>query len=386
MYLLNRAEVRALMDERAEKCVSVYLPTHRSGSEIQQDPIRLKNLLKQAEERLTNGGDLRRPDAQAILRPAQRLLDDGAFWRHQSDGLAVFASPETFRCYRLPYAFSELVVVTERFHVKPLLTLLSGDGRFYILAISQKRVRLLMGTRHSVQEMNVEKLPKSLADALGEEEREKQLQFHTAGSGGTPIFHGHAGGGTDESVHKKDLLRYFKRIDKALKEFLGVERAPLVLAGVDYLHPIYREANTAAELIDEGIVGNPDGLSGSELHARAWTVLEPYFARAQERAAEKLLGLLGTEKASCDLQQVIPAAHHGRVEALFVAVGLQQWGRYDPGSEAVDIHDGHATGDQDLLDLAAVETLAHAGDVYAVSPDKVPGSDAGAPIAALFRY
>jgi len=89
MYLLNRAEVRALIDERAKKCVSVYLPTHRSGSEIQQDPIRFKNLLKQAEERLANG-EMRRPEAQAILRPAQRLLDDDGFWRHQSDGLAVF--------------------------------------------------------------------------------------------------------------------------------------------------------------------------------------------------------------------------------------------------------------------------------------------------------
>jgi hypothetical protein len=384
MYLLNRAEVRALIDERAKKCVSVYLPTHRSGSEIQQDPIRFKNLLKQAEERLANG-EMRRPEAQAILQPAQRLLDDGVFWRHQSDGLAVFASPDTFRCYRLPYSFSELVVVTERFHVKPLLTLLSGDGRFYILAISQKQVRLLLGTRHSVFEVNVENLPKSLADALGVEEREKQLQFHTAVPGSSPIFHGH-GGGTDETVHKKDLLRYFKQIDKALKDFVAVERTPLVLAAVDYLHPIYREANTAVELIDEGIVGNPDGLSRTELHDRAWTLLEPYFAKAQERAAARFLDLAGTDKASGDLGEIVPAAHHGRVESLFVAVGVQQWGRYDSATGTVETHESHESGDQDLLDLAAVETLAHAGDVYAVGPDKVPGSETASPVAAVFRY
>ncbi len=385
MYLLNRAEVRALIDERAKKCVSVYLPTHRSGSEIQQDPIRFKNLLKQAEERLANG-EMRRPEAQAILRPAQRLLDDGGFWRHQSDGLAVFASPDTFRCYRLPYSFSELVVVTDRFHVKPLLTLLSGDGRFYILAISQKQVRLLMGTRHSVFEVNLESMPKSLADALGVEEREKQIQFHTAVPGSSPIFHGHGGGGTDESVHKKDLLRYFKEIDRSLKEFVAVERAPLVLAGVDYLHPIYREANTAAELIEEGIVGNPEGLSSAELHSRAWALLQPYFAKAQERAAAHFLDLAGTDRASRELKEIVPAAHHGRVESLFVAVGVQQWGTYDSSASTVEIHESHAPGDQDLLDLAAVETLAHAGDVYAVSPDKVPGPEAAGPVAALFRY
>jgi hypothetical protein len=86
------------------------------------------------------------------------------------------------------------------------------------------------------------------------------------------------------------------------------------------------------------------------------------------------------------LKEIIPAAHHGRVESLFVAVGVQQWGRYEPGAGTVELHEDRALGDQDLLDLAAVETLAHAGDVYAVSPDKVPGPQANSPVAAVFRY
>jgi hypothetical protein len=373
------------MDERGTLCVSLYMPTHRSGASMQQDPIRFKNLLKQAEERLIESG-LRRTEAQENLRGAQRLLDDSAFWKHRSDGLAVFASPETLTSYRLPYSFSQLVVVTDRFHVKPLLTLLSGDGRFYILAFSQKQVRLLQGSRHSVAELELENLPKSVAEALGEEEREKQLQYHTAGRGGGPIFHGHGGGGTDDSVHKKDLLRYFKRIDKGLQDLVREERAPLVLAGVDYLHPIYREANTCAELVDGGIVGNPDGLSASELHERAWTILEPFFAQEQERAAAQYLERLGSERASRDLKEIIPAAFHGRVESLFVAVGVQQWGRYESEVGDVELHDDREPGDQDLLDLAAVETLAHAGDVYAVDPTHVPGAEGNGPVAAVFRY
>jgi hypothetical protein len=31
-------------------CVSVFMTMHRSGSETQQDPIRFKNLLREAEE------------------------------------------------------------------------------------------------------------------------------------------------------------------------------------------------------------------------------------------------------------------------------------------------------------------------------------------------
>jgi hypothetical protein len=385
MDLLNRADVRALMAHRGKSCVSLFMPAHRAGADIQQDPIRLKNLLKQAEDRLLKSG-LRRADASEILRPAQRLLDDHTFWQHQSDGLAIFAAPETFSLYRLAYAFSELVVVTDRFHVKPLLTLLSGDGRFYVLALSQNDVRLLQGTRQSVAEVNLETLPHNLAEALGAEEREKQLQFHTARSGSTPIFHGHGGGGTDESIHKKDLLRYFKRIDKGLQDFVCVERRPLVLAGVDYLLPIYREANTCAELITEGIVGNPDGLSARELHERAWSILEPYFRKAQEKAAAQYRDFAGTGRASHDVKTIVASAVHGRVDSLFVAVGVQLWGALEPDGGDVSLHEAQQPGDQDLLDLAAVETLAHAGNVYAVEPDQVPEPSGGSALAAVFRY
>ncbi len=384
MDLLSKDEVRALTAERGNLCVSLYLPTHRAGPETQQDPIRFKNLLKQASDRLRKNG-LRRADADKILEPAQRLLGDQIFWQHQSDGLAVFMSPQTFHSYRLPTEFSELVVVTERFHVKPLLSLLSGDGWFYVLALSQKQVRLLQGTRQRIGEVNLEDVPRSLAEALGGEEREKQLQFHTAARGGPAIFHGHGSAG-DESEHKKDLLRYFKQIDKGLQDLVCAERTPLVLAGVDYLLPIYREANTCAQLMDEGITGNPDGLSAAELHKKAWRILEPHFARAQKRAAAQYRKLTGTGKTSRNLSRIIPAAHQGRVDALFVAVGVQLWGTYDAGAGEVVLHEERQPGDQDLLDLAAVQTLTHAGDVYAVGPNQIPDAETDSAAVAVLRY
>jgi hypothetical protein len=384
MDLLNREKLRALIDERGGRCVSLYMPTHRAGPETQQDPIRFKNLLRQAEERLKKQG-LRSADVQATLGPAQRLLDDASFWQHQSDGLAVFVSRDTFRCYRLPFAFSELVVVTDRFHIKLLLPLLSGDGQFYVLALSKKQVRLLQGTRHSVGELNLENVPTSLAEALGDEEREKQLQFHTVARGAAAIFHG-SGGASDESTHKKDLLRYFKQVDKGLQDLLRGQTAPLVLAGVEYLLSIYREANTYSQLMEGWIVGNPDGLTAQELHGQAWAIVQPYFARAQEQAVAQYRELAGTGRTSIDLERILPAAHHGRVDSLFVALGVQKWGKFDAATGGVELHTERQPGDQDLLDLAAMQTFASAGNVYAVYPEQVPGGERYSPVAAVFRY
>lgn len=385
--MLSREELRILTQAGQGRCVSIFMPTHRAGPETQQDPIRLKNLLAQAEECLLAAG-LRTPEARQLLAPAHALLSDGLFWRYQSDGLAAFLAQDTFRYHRLPFELNELVVVADRFHLKPLLSVLSGDGRFYVLALSQNEVRLLEGTRFSVSEVDLEDVPQSLAEALRHNELQRQLQFHTstrtpAGQARRPaIFHGH-GVGVDDA--KPNILRYFRQIDAGLRDVLRGEQAPLILAGVDYLLPIYKEANTYPHFVDEGIIGNPEALSAKELHERAWAIVRPLFRRAPEEAAARYKHLAGSgsERASHDLKAIVSAAYHGRVETLFVAVGLQRWGAFDAGSNRVELREQAQTGDEDLLDFAAVQTLINGGTVYAVAPERMPDSSL---IAATFRY
>src|SRR4030043_329794 len=144
------------------------MPMHRSGPETQQDPIRLKNLIREAEERLLARG-LRTPEAKELLEPAERLLRDGLFRQHQSSGLAMFLSLGVFHYYPLPFVFEELVIVTDRFHIKPLLPLLSGDGRYFVLALSQNKIKLLQSTHYSVSELDVADVPENLAETLREQ-------------------------------------------------------------------------------------------------------------------------------------------------------------------------------------------------------------------------
>lgn len=281
------------------------------------------------------------------------------------------------------------MVVSDRFHIKPLLPLLSGDGRFYVLALSQNEVRLIQGTRYSVSEVDLEGVPESLAEALRYNDPEKRLQFHTStrtpgGKGERPaMFHGHGVASADDP--KDYISRYFHRVDEGLRDFLQGEQALLVLAGVDYLLPIYREVNTYPHLVDEGIEGNPEELRAEELHERAWAIVQPLFLIAQKEAAAQYRQLAGagSEQASNDLKEIIRAAYHGRVETLFVAVGLQQWGTFDPNTNAVQLHEEAEPDDEDLLDFAAVHALLNGGTVYAVEPEKAP---AEALLAAVFRY
>jgi hypothetical protein len=360
------------------------MPTHRARKETRQDPIRLKNLVREAEERLLALG-YRTPEARSLIEPAVNLIEDGLFWRNQGDGLALFLSPNKVYRWRLPLGFTELVVVTDRFHIKPLLPLFSSDGRFYVLALSQNRVRLFQGTRHLLDEVDLAGIPTALAEALRSDVVEQHLQFHTGTAGGPgkrpAMSHGQGRGGDER--RKTDILRFFQKLDRGLHELLRDERCPLVLAGVEYLQPLFREASSYLHLVEEGIIGNPEELRPEELSTRAWAVVEPLFRRAQGEAVARFNEFLGTGLASANLVEVVPAARQGRVETLFVAVGVQSWGWIDSNTAKVEVHEQHQPGDVDLLDFAAVHSLTNRGVVYAVERGQVPGNG---DLATIFRY
>lgn len=371
-----------------EACVSIYLPTHRVNPDAQQDPIRLKNLLGEAEKRLTANG-LRSAEARRLLAPAEGLLARHNFAQPGSAGLAVFLAPGVFEHHWLPFMVDELLHIGQRFHLKPLLPSLAPDGVFYILALSHNQVRLLEGTRHSVRELDLVGVPESVAALTADEEGESLPQYRAGprGPGGRSpqqpgVFHGTANAGDEQ---RNALLRFFHKIDQGVRGRLGPSQAPLVLAGVEYLHPLYREANEYPHLLDVGLRENPQDARPEDLHAEAWELVRPLITAGREAAAEQFRRLhgAGDKLASTEAEAIVPAAHYRRVESLFVTPAAQAWGRFDPGTGTVIRHDQPEPEDEDLYDLAAVQTYLNGGSVYAVTPDKMPTD---APIAAVFRY
>jgi hypothetical protein len=376
------AELKNLSGRYPDWCVSLFMPTHRRGKETEQDPIRFRNLLDQVDARLQSKG-VRSSDVREMLQPAWKLLNDQSFWLHQSDGLAIFLNSEACRIYRLPLRFEELVVISDRLHLKPLLPLFTSDGHFYILALSQNQVRLLEGTKHTVDEVDLGEMPKSMEGALQYEQFEKQLQFHTGTSTGSgqrsAMFHGH-----DVREEEKDrILRWFRTIDEELSVLFSDSQSPIVPAGVEYLFPIYREAASHPHRVVEGIQGNPEELKPEELHALAWPIVEPIFSNAREKAISRYRKMAGTGHTTTDVKEAVLAAFHGKVDVLFVPVGIQVWGYFDPDSDTVYVDGDIKPGDQDLLDAAAVHTILNGGTVYAVGPEDVPDNGL---LAAVFRY
>jgi hypothetical protein len=383
MNLFTRDELKTLLADHPSPCVSLFMGS-TPGGRSEADPIRWRKHLTEAEDRLVKAG-WRSTEIKELLSPGRRLLEDSVFWRNQANGLAAFLAPEFQRLYRLPLTFEDRVVVANRFAITPLLPLLNGNGRFFVLALSQKAVRLLECTRDSASEVDLRGVPHNLAEALLTHEAREPFTSRGRRAGEGPgswegIFHGH-GVGIDDA--KDELLDYFQKIAQGLHPLLREEKAPLVLAAVDYLQPIYRTANTYPQLLEAGIDGNPDRSSNKDLQARAWQLVQPRFEAVQERAAARYRQAAGTGYTREFLEDVVAEAWAGRIETLFVPRGRQVWGVFDPATSCTVRHEEARPGDVDLLDLAAAGTLKHGRTVYAVAPEQVPSGTDVAAIACL---
>lgn len=381
MQLLSRAQFEKLSRSASDYSLSIYQPTHLAGPEIRQDPIRLKNLLVEAESQLTDAG-MSQQAVKPMLETAYGLLENENFWRHQGQGLALFLTPDAMQCYRLPLQFDQFVGVSHRFYLKPLLPLFFENRYFYLLALSQGLVRLFQATRYHISEVLLENVPTSLEAALRYDDPEKQLQFHNvSGDGSVPIYHGHGVGTSSDD--KDSIRRFLQKVHDGLHPYLNQEDAPLVLASVEYLQPIYQEINTYPHLLEEGINGNPDVADPEDLRQQAWPKVAALIEASHQEAVTQFHTMKGTGKASDQLDQLIAAAFHGQVDVLFTAANIHCWGQFDPASGQVERHDQAQPNDQDLLDAAAVQTFLQGGTVYVLAEDAMPTE---APAAAVYRY
>jgi hypothetical protein len=381
---LTRNELKQLAAYSADPSVSIFMPTAKAGKAVEKNPIRFKNLLREAGRRIEASGDARRRSRHAVdtlLQPARELLQDSAFWRHQELGLAFFLAPDWTRRYRLPISPEEICVVGRRFHLNPLLPLVSGSGRFQILCVRRDGIELYSATRHDLHRVTLQQTPERFegsAAASGQ----RELQWHTGTPGGrgkrAAVFHGR-----HETDQETELRKYYCAVAESLASEMEDRSAPVVLVGLPHLLSVYRDADQESNLCENEVRRNPDSTDPDSLLELAWQAVEPVFASGRRAAGQEFLERSNTGRSSDDLEEILPASFEGRVESLLVAPGYHRWGSYDPATRRIRSSGSDRVENEDLVDLVAVRTLSQGGDVFVVPEEEMP-SDAR--LAAVYRY
>lgn len=366
------ADIKPLIDQRGKWCISLYMPTGQAGAAQQQDPVRLKALLAEAETKLLGNG-LRRSEVQTLMRSAELLLWDQEFWENQRAGLAIFLANDFKRVYGLPMAFDELLVIANNFYIKSLLSCVGRDRRFYVLAVSEQNARIFQGSTGALNEIDV--------DLLG-----KQGPLSADPRVAPSSFAGEARHLARSRGHERQtgLLAFVRGINRRLQNVLEERTIPLILAGTHDLVAAFRGVSSYPDVSEEVIPGDPDRESISDLQKKAWRIIEPILADRQKRDQRKIERLSDQRSplVTSDLQESLRAAHAGEVETLFIPLRAHKWGRYDARRNELAARYDFGGENQDLFDLAAAETILHAGQVYTVPLGQMPG---GGEMAVLLR-
>jgi hypothetical protein len=388
MELVTYAQLRRLLEADASPCVSIFMPTHRQGRDTRQDPVHLKNLLREAEEKLVAQG-MRGTEARDLLEPARLLLDDLNFWQFNDQGLAIYLGKGFFRAYKLPVEVDDTCFVNTRFEIKPLLPLLEGK-LFYVLALSINGSRLLECTPHGC---NLIPFPEDVATNKdqsigGEDEKQTSLHRHVghriggaAGQSQPGSAHGQA-----EDIQQQvaeDERFYFRQLDDGVRRAMNDVDAPVVIAGVDKKVSAFKEVSQLKHIAEEHIQGNPEHVDNGVLHDKAMQLLEPVWHGELNRLQEHYGNATGQGLASNDVHEIVRETATGRVGILFVSPKATFYGKFDENAlvaKPADVDDPEA---EDLIDRATVNALMTGAQVVVCEPEQVPGNRE---LGAIYRY
>lgn len=388
MKNFNKKVFNELANVHSTHCVSIYMPTHRANEEgkgYQMDRIVLKNQLKEAGQQLAVFG-LGSLERDEYLKPIHDLLEQEEFWAHQSDGLAIFLDNGDLKYFSVPIDFEINTYVNSHFNLKPLVNLLSDTKSSLLLSLSLNQVELFQVNSTEIYKIEVADLiPGKMTDTVGEDYEEKQLEGRVSSSRSGESYdsyHGH--GRSNDTIKKEEALRFFQQIDNGLEKLLNEYNLPLIVACVDYLFPIYQQANSYKLLKQEHIGGNPEHEKLEDLAEAAMQIVKKENESELKQIIEDFGASVTEGKSSDNLNKVVPAAVGGRIKQLLVQANTEQWGRYEKATHSIEKKTVRSVGDTDLINLAVVETLKNGGEVLVVNTMDMPLPDSE--IAAIFRF
>lgn len=368
--------------QTAGPCLTFVLPPYRPGEQGQPAAALLKTHLQEAARKLASRR-IAQPAMDELLQPLYNLSN-----REESQagsGLAriVLRSRDLLRQFELPVNPSpaKSCVVSDSFYIRPMLGSLALSPKIYLLEVSKKAISLLACGLTDVVAVELPKgTPKTLDEALEFDQPDHDLMNRSFAGPSTGTMQGVRFGTTSGRERQHSHLRnFFQIIDRAINELLRGGHAPLVLAGVDEDTAMYRGINTYSNLLEQGIPGNLGAaISHPQVLRQAHDIALFDVERRAALELAKSKERLAPGRFSVDLNAILRAAVEGRVSDLYL----------DENAERIGAFEGKAFGgatnwhDEDLLNVAAVETLRRSGGVCSLPSHEM----AGAAAAAAFRY
>ncbi len=355
---LMPGDLKELASVSGDPCVTILMPTHRSGRETQQGRIRLKNLLKEARVQLeTTGHD------DDLLNGLDSKTNENDFWQHQGEGLAIFVTPEDCRLLRLNRTVNEKVSVGASFYIQPLIRESNCSGEYFVLSLTWDEAKLFRANGESIRVVETSALPAKFDELVLPRDPEESLQNTSHRSVGntvgtsTAMFHGQ---GEGEDKIKADRDRYLSLVGDEVAAAIYNTGLPLLVVATTEVTGHF-EATTKVH-VDAKVDGSPSEWTKDELREHAHQAIAAKLKANHREFSDRFGTALSDSKASDNLDEVLKAAKEGKIDSLAVC---------------------HNDELSEQSNQAVLHTLRNGGDVRHCGSESMPSD---APVAAIFRF
>ncbi len=359
--MIDRKLISRLADISREWCATLYIPKVEQEGQYELDRLRFNKAVATVVEQLRNRG-MAEAEAGAFVAALKELPDRGHFFnRYQPGLLAVFFDPDVLEVVELPrLELEESVYVGREFYLRPILSLLNGLERFFVLSLSGDNVLLYEGSEAGIlQAGNL-----TPVEYVGKNSRQIRL----------------AAQNDDQAV---ELKRYFRRVDEKLQETLAQEKAPLILAASEKIALLYRELSGYSPVLAEAVDFVPEKEDLGVLLKRVRPLFQEYLRTAKKEKRRLFIREMLKGNASISLTDILAAADSGQVTALFLDRDEFTTGEYKAAIQWARVDEQPSEDHTALFNLAAIKTFQRGGEVYNLARNEMP--DETTPINATFR-
>ncbi|MCB9282886.1 MAG: hypothetical protein H6563_02335 [Lewinellaceae bacterium] len=330
--------LKKLRDVRAEGCVSILLPTHRTHPDNKRDFILLRNMLNEAKERILQEYDKRQvPETLANLEELAERIDP----RYNLDGLAIYLNEEICEYVRLPMPVEPRIILDKTFATRDLLRALDQIENYYILRLSEQEAHLFGAfTDRIIDECIVNNFPHI-----------NELYTTDTLKASYPTV--------QENYHKE----YLNRVDKDLQQVLREEPGLVIIAGADRNYHYFLEITDDKRPIIGHLPGNWDEESLVNLAQESWNLVQYYIWQESQKSMEQIGDAISKNRLITSLGDIWSAILEGRGDTLYVEKSYFQPAILEDGLVIAVDREDQPDVVPDLVDEMIEFQMKHGGKV-----------------------
>lgn len=294
------ATLKELKSITSENCVTIIMTTHRTKPDYLKDSLNLKNLIKDAENRLI--ADAGKKKAAKLVEKLHKLADE-IDHSLNLESLLLFVNEDIAQYTRLAIPVKDRVVIDDNFATRDLVRALHMETHYYVLVLSQGKVRLIEAVNDKVVKEIGEPFPMNFDPP------------HTSNK--------------EELSHSGRLtnimLDYFNKVDKEVNKVRKTNPLPVLIAGLDEnYHNYVNVADKKESIYDTFLSQNKISEKDYIIVKDAWKVVHEYTVKRNNARKAELKDAVTANKFLSDTNEIWRGILAGRVQTLFIEQGLFQ--------------------------------------------------------------